>query len=49
MSFFDVLADAAGHPVNFTLLSRETFLPAMISSFGGDIEPLQSEIRKFLS
>lgn len=47
-SFLDVLADAARHPVDLTLIRRETFMPAMVSSFGGDIELLERELRKLL-
>jgi cell filamentation protein len=49
MSFFDLLADAAGHPADLALINRKTFLPAMVSSFGDEIEPLEREIQKLLS
>ena len=47
-SFLAVLADAAGHPIDLTFIRRETFLPAMVMSFAGDIEPLEKEIRRML-
>lgn len=47
-SFLAVLADAARHSIDLTLVRRETFLPAMISSFSGKIDPLEAEIRAML-
>jgi cell filamentation protein len=36
LSFFLLLADQAGHPLDFDNFDPDTFLEAMIMSFGGD-------------
>lgn len=44
LSFFFLLADKAGHRLDFTCLRPDAFLAAMVASFTGDIDPLRREI-----
>jgi cell filamentation protein len=44
LSFFAVLADHAGHPLDFARLDPEAMLDAMIASFAGDEMPLANII-----
>jgi cell filamentation protein len=44
LSFLAVLADHAGHPLDFSKLDPEAMLDAMIASFDGDERPLTSII-----
>jgi len=43
LAFMDLLAQRAGHPMDFSRVRQVTFLPAMIASFGGDLAPLRAE------
>ena len=45
LSFFLLLADQAGYPINLEELDPDAFLNAMIASFDGDEEPLSAVIR----
>ena len=45
VGFLIILARDAGHPLDTTLLDREVWLDAMISSFHGDAAPLAEQIR----
>ena len=45
LSFFLLLADQAGYPVDLDDLDPDAFLNAMIASFDGDEEPLAAVIR----
>lgn len=44
LSFLHLIADRAGHTLDFTRINPSTFVQAMIASFHGDIEPLVAEI-----
>jgi cell filamentation protein len=44
LSFFLLLADQAGYPIDLEDLEPDTFLNAMIASFDGDEEPLAAVI-----
>lgn len=44
LSFLAMLADHAGHPLNFDALKPDVFLAAVIRSFGGDEEALKATI-----
>lgn len=46
LTFVDMLASRAGHPLNLELIQRETYLPAIIESFAGELANLRSEIAK---
>jgi len=46
--FFHLLAARTGHPVRLEIIRRETFMPAMIASFRGDLKPLIGELRRLL-
>lgn len=46
LTFVDMLASRAGHPLNLELIERETYVPAIIESFSGGLAPLRVEIFK---
>lgn len=48
MAFFAMLADRAGHPIDFSRLEPEPFLAAMIAAFNGDEGDLAEQIRSFI-
>src|SRR3546814_2838735 len=48
LSFTSMLGERAGYPLEFARVRRDTFLPAMIASFAGDLAPLVSELRHLL-
>lgn len=48
LSFTSMLGERAGYPLDFARVRRDTFLPAMIASFAGDLAPLVSELRHLL-
>jgi len=48
LAFVAMLGERAGFPFDFARVERDTFLPAMIASYAGDIEPLTSELSKLL-
>jgi cell filamentation protein len=48
MTFFTLLADGAGYPLNFDRLMPERFLAAMVASFSGDEGPLAKEIWRLI-
>lgn len=48
LAFLALLADQAGHPLNFEGLNPEVFLAAVIRSFGGDEEQLATVIAALL-
>lgn len=48
LSLFFLLAVQAEHPVDFTKLSSEHFMEAMIASFGGNEAPLVTQIRELI-
>jgi cell filamentation protein len=49
LTFFAMLADNAGHPINFEKLDPETMLDAMIKSFEGDETELARVIRNLIT
>lgn len=49
LAFVHLLGQAAGHPFDLTRVRRETFLPAMIASFSGQLAPLQAELVALLA
>jgi cell filamentation protein len=49
LAFLHLLGVRADHPFRLDRIDRETFLPAMIASFGGDMKPLADELHKLLA
>jgi cell filamentation protein len=49
LTFFALLADRAGHPLNLEKLEAEEMLEAMIASFGGDERKLATVIARLVS
>ena len=48
LTFFALLADEAGHPIDLDRLDPEAMLSAMIASFSGDEQPLSAVILSLL-
>jgi cell filamentation protein len=48
LSFMAMVGERAGFPLAFSRVKREAFLPAMVASFQGDLNPLIAELRKLL-
>ena len=48
LSFTAMLGEHAGYPLDFSRVKRDTFLPAMIASYDGDLAPLIAEFRLLL-
>ena len=48
LAFMYLLGRRAGHPLNLQRIDRETFMPAIIASFAGDIGLLRRELQKLL-
>jgi cell filamentation protein len=44
LAFLHLIAERARHPLRLEDVRPETFMPAMVRSFSGDIEPLLSEL-----
>jgi cell filamentation protein len=49
LAFLGLIGETAGHPFVFERLDRKTFMPAMIASYSGNSQPLNSELRKLLN
>lgn len=48
LAFVAMIGVKAGVPFDFARVVRDTFLPAMIASYAGDLKPLRSELFKLL-
>ena len=48
LSFIGLIGDTYGHSFHFERLSRETFLPAIIESFSGKLQPPREQLRALL-
>jgi cell filamentation protein len=48
LSFIGLLGEHSGHPFHFEKLNRDTYLPAVIASYFGKLQPLRHELRKLL-
>jgi len=48
MAFFAMLASAAGHPLDLSLLDPRAFLAAMIMAFDQSEQPLAAQIRSLI-
>lgn len=44
LSFISMIGEQAGFPLNFSAVQRDSFLPAMIASYAGELDPLMSEL-----
>ena len=49
LAFLHLLGLRVGHRFDLNSIDRDTFLPAMIASFRGNIEPLVTELRRLLT
>jgi cell filamentation protein len=49
LAFIDLLGEKAGFPFDFSRVERETFLPAMIASYDGNLKPMVDELKKLLA
>jgi cell filamentation protein len=49
LAFVDLLGERAGFPFDFSRVERDTFLPAMIASYHGDVKPLIDELKRLLA
>ena len=49
LAFLHLVAERAGHPLDLGRIRLETFLPAMIESFRGDLKLLQDNLRLLLA
>jgi cell filamentation protein len=49
LAFMAMVGRAAGFPFAFDRVRRDTFLPAMVSSYDGDLELLVDELRALLT
>jgi cell filamentation protein len=49
MSFVALIGATYGHPFKFERLNPTTFMPAMIASFSGNLDPLKRELLYLLS
>lgn len=48
LAFMSMIGERAGFPLNFAAVQRDSFLPAMIASYVGDLGPLAAELRSLL-
>jgi cell filamentation protein len=48
LAFVHLLGEKAGFPFVFSRVQQDTFLPAMIASYHGDLKPLIVELKKLL-
>jgi cell filamentation protein len=48
MVFIGLIGATFGHPFAFARLNRAAFLPAMIASYSGNLQPLVFELRDLL-
>ncbi len=44
LAFVHLVGEKAGFPFDFSRVQRETFLPAMVASYDGDLKPLVREL-----
>lgn len=48
LAFMAMFGEAAGFALNFARVRRDSFMPAMIASYAGDLAPLSTELRSLL-
>jgi len=49
LAFLSLIGEFSGHPFHFEELNRATYLPAVIASYFGNLQPLRDELRKRLT
>jgi len=49
LAFMSMIGERAGFPLNFAAVQRDSFLPAMIASYAGELDPLIAELRSILA
>jgi cell filamentation protein len=49
LALMGLVGESSGNPFHFERLNRETFLPAVINSYFGKLQPLREELRKLLT
>lgn len=49
LAFLGLLGETFGHPLHFERLDRDSFLPAMVASFSGEMAPLIRELAKLVA
>ncbi len=49
LAFLGLIGNASGHHFHFEKLIRDTYLPAVIDSYFGKLQPLRDELRKLLT
>jgi len=49
LTFLGLIGENSGHPFYFEKLDPETYLPAIIASYFGKLQPLRNELRKLLA
>lgn len=48
LSFMAMLSEQCGFPLDFARVKRDTFMPAMIASYAGNLAPLSTELSALL-
>lgn len=48
LAFMHLVALRAEHPLDLNEIDRDTFLPAMIASYAGNLAPLEAELTRLL-
>jgi cell filamentation protein len=48
LTFMSMIGERAGFPLDFAAVQRDSFLPAMIASYAGELDPLIVELRALL-
>ncbi len=48
LAFMSVIGDHSGFALDFARVRRDTFMPAMVASYAGDLAPLSSELMALL-
>lgn len=49
LAFLDLVGDRAGHPFVLEQIQRQSFMPAMIASFAGELGLLEAELNSLLA
>jgi cell filamentation protein len=48
LAFMAMVGETASFALDFARVRRDSFMPAMIASYAGDLEPLSAELRALL-
>ncbi|MBX3453170.1 Fic family protein [Ferrovibrio sp.] len=49
LTFLDLIATKADHPLRLEMINAQSFMPAMVASFHKNYQPLQQELRSLLA